>query len=522
MRAERPSLSKLGLLPDTAGQWPMATWLDHTHARPAHDALKRLIASPLSEVVDLRMRQALLQHLVPVSAQLPWTELQSLAAQVHRYLSSNYELIPTTVIERASFAMRYGHIVTDVAEQLRAVNALIRLSTPLHSRLVSIPADASFGEVVAAFAAIASDPRSAQLRGAVESGKTFSLIAFDTVVRATQVAPEQHAITPVPLRVLLQNLVNAIWQLDAFCSLAVASHTLNGVLPELAPRGAAVLAFAGLRHPQLPSGVSNDLQLDALERVLFLTGPNMAGKSTLLRALGIAVYCAHLGMAVAARTARVPLFDQLMVSITVRDSLQRGESLYLAEIRRVRAIIEAVERGDSVVAIFDEVFRGTNITDASQATSLLVDGLSQAVHGTFVIASHLADVGLSHAGRAGVACWCMEADVANGTPVFTHRVGRGVSDVQLGMILLDAEEVGPMLRRMAAPPSSSADPSFSFNDMPLAVAADGCGYCGEPVPLSAPDRVWVSVSETSGGVYGYAAHRECLERTFGPTLRSVL
>ncbi len=460
MRAERPSLSELGLLPDAAGQWPMATWLDHTHARPAHDALKRLIASPLNELGELRLRQVLLQQLVSVSAQVPWTELHGLAAQVNRYLSSNYELIPATVIERASFAMRYGHIVTDVAEQLRAVNALIGLSTPLHSRLVPIPADARFGELVAAFTAVASDPRSAQLRDAVARGKTFSLIAFDSVVRALHVAPEQHAVTPVPFRTLLQNLVNAIWALDAFCSLAIASHTLNGVVPELAPRGAAALVVDGLRHPLLPNGVPNDLQLDALERVLFLTGPNMAGKSTLLRALGIAVYCAHLGMAVAARSARIPLFDQLMVSITVRDSLQRGESLYLAEIRRVRAIVEAVARGDAVVAIFDEVFRGTNITDATQATSLLVNGLSQAAHGTFVIASHLADVGSSHAGHAGVACWCMETDVSNGAPVFTHRVRKGVSDVHLGMTLLDAEGVGPMLRRLAASRPSPANPPF--------------------------------------------------------------
>lgn len=148
----------------------------------------------------------------------------------------------------------------------------------------------------------------------------------------------------------------------------------------------------------------NDLPLAANERVLFLTGPNLAGKSTLLRAIGIATYCAHLGMAVAARIARIPLHDRLIVSITVRDSLQRGESLDLAEIRRVRAVVEAVERGDAVVAIFDEVFRGTNIKDATQATSLLVDGLAKALHGTFVIASHFADVATTHEDRVGVAC----------------------------------------------------------------------------------------------------------------------
>ena len=49
MRAERASLSERGLLPDAASQWPLASWLDHTHTKPTHDALERLIASPLSD-----------------------------------------------------------------------------------------------------------------------------------------------------------------------------------------------------------------------------------------------------------------------------------------------------------------------------------------------------------------------------------------------------------------------------------------------------------------------------------------
>jgi DNA mismatch repair ATPase MutS len=123
--------------------------------------------------------------------------------------------------------------------------------------------------------------------------------------------------------------------------------------------------------------------------------------------------------------------------------------LYLAEIRRVRAIVNAVERGEAVFAIFDEVFRGTNITDAIQATSLLVEGLARAANGTFILASHLADVATHFSAAAGVACWQMESDILDGAPVFTHRATRGVSRVQLGMTLLDAEGVGPALRRMA-------------------------------------------------------------------------
>jgi hypothetical protein len=91
-----------------------------------------------------------------------------------------------------------------------------------------------------------------------------------------------------------------------------------------------------------------------------------------------------------------------------------------------------------VLALCDEVFRGTNIKDATQATGLLVDGLARAPSGTFVIASHLAEVAEARTTSAGVGCWCMEVE-STGVPTFSYRVRRGASDVHLGMVLLDAE-----------------------------------------------------------------------------------
>ena len=317
-----------------------------------------------------------------MAPQVPWRELQTLATRVACYLSSNFELVQVTTIERAVFVVRYRGIVAVLSQQLHAVDMLLRLSAQVGSRIAMITADSKFAITVDAFAAATQDSRDRKLRLAVERG-----------------------------------------------------HTMR---------------IEGIRHPLLPNGVTSDLLLAADERKLFLTGPNMAGKSTLLRAMGIAAYCAHLGMALAARAAMVPLYDRLMVSITVRDNLQRGESAYPAEARRVRAVVKAMVSGDAIVVSVDEAFRRTNIKDATQATSLLVDGLATASHGTFVIASHVAGVAASRTDHGGVACWRMDVDVAGDTPVFTHRVSRGVSDVHHGMLLFNADGVGPMLRRMAA------------------------------------------------------------------------
>jgi DNA mismatch repair protein MutS len=464
MYADRSSLIDLGLLPDDTGTWPLAPWLDHTHARSGHEALRRLLATPPADLEALGARQALFPQLAVVARLVPWSQLHGTAAYVEQFLRSNYILVPSAPIARMIFAARFGEIVTYVESRVQAVEALFALCEPIYERIAALPGDPAFTEIVDAFGACLRDPRREYVRSTVARGQKLAVAGLDTMVRgglATDRVSAQDTLVAEPMRNAIQALLSAIGNLDAFCSLATASANMEGVLPLVEPRGKGGLSIAGLRHPLLATGVPNDVELADSERVLFLTGPNMAGKSTLLRAVGIAVYCAHLGMKIAASAARIPWHDDLLVSITVRDNLQRGESLYLAEVRRVRAIVETVELGREVLAIFDEVFRGTNIKDATQATTLLVDGLARAAHGTFVIASHLADVAEARCDADGVACWCMEVDMRDDALRFTYRARPGVSDVHLGMVLLDAEGVGPVLRRMAAqpPPRSLVHPS---------------------------------------------------------------
>jgi len=387
-----------------------------------------------------------------MTTQVPWADLYVLATQVERFLASNYVVVPSARTRRLLFMAQYREIAAHVAAQLRSVEALLARCEPLLARLLSLPDDAATLAMVSTFDAAVRHAQRERLRAAVDRGSHEALLAVDVAVRgempsdrSTESRSEVHA----PMRPALEALIGAIPRLDALCSLATASANASGTVPRMVPPTGGTLSFDDLRHPLLPRGVGNDVHLADGDQVLFLTGPNMAGKSTVLRAIGIAVHCAHLGMAVTARRADIPVYDQLLASITVRDNLARGESLYLSEIRRVRLIVDAVDRGHAVLALFDEVFRGTNIMDATDATVLLVDGLSRAAHGTFFIASHLAEVARARGQARGVTCWCMGIDTSGNTPQFTYRMERGISEVRLGMMLLDAEGVGQILRRLA-------------------------------------------------------------------------
>ena len=175
----------------------------------------------------------------------------------------------------------------------------------------------------------------------------------------------------------------------------------------------------------------------------------MAGRSTLLRSLGVIILFAHLGLPVPAECARVPIVNRLMTAINAQDSLSRGESLYVAEVRRVREVVRAVASGETVIALLDEAFRGTNVMDALEAMGMLVDGLARAQTGLFVLASHLTEIARERFGHPHVSLWCMHVDAIDDPSSegvrFTYAFRRGVSDVRLGMRLLEREGVVTLL-----------------------------------------------------------------------------
>jgi DNA mismatch repair ATPase MutS len=131
-------------------------------------------------------------------------------------------------------------------------------------------------------------------------------------------------------------------------------------MPEVEPARGALHA-RGLGHPLIVarSRVSNDVQLDGPGHALIVTGSNMAGKSTLLRALGLNVALALAGGPVCAALMRVPLV-RLRASVRAEDSLQAHSSYFHAELEKLRSVVADAEAQPPVLFLLDELLRGTN------------------------------------------------------------------------------------------------------------------------------------------------------------------
>jgi hypothetical protein len=175
--------------------------------------------------------------------------------------------------------------------------------------------------------------------------------------------------------------IGALGELDALSSFAtVGFDNPSWCTPEFETK--AVLTAAGLGHPLLPDDrrIVNDVEIGPPGSVLVVTGSNMSGKSTLLRATGLNVVLAHAGAPACAVALRLPPSD-LQASIRVQDSLELGLSYFMAALARLKAIVDAAEQprqGRVLVYLLDEILQGTNSAERSIAVRGIIRHLLDA------------------------------------------------------------------------------------------------------------------------------------------------
>ena len=220
--------------------------------------------------------------------------------------------------------------------------------------------------------------------------------------------------------------LDAAGSFEALCALAGYAYEHPACpFPELVD-GAPILDAEGLAHPLLPaSAIGNDLRLDAALRLVIVSGSNMSGKSTLLRAAGVNAVLAFAGAPVRAARLRVsPL--QVGASIRIVDSLQDGRSRFFAEITRLRQLVDHAGRFPPLFFLIDEMLSGTNSHDrrigAEAVLKTLVDQGALGMVTTHDLA--LAEIAQSFPGLARNVHF--EDELRDGTLHFDYRLRDGV------------------------------------------------------------------------------------------------
>lgn len=197
-----------------------------------------------------------------------------------------------------------------------------------------------------------------------------------------------------------------------------------------------MVRIEGLYHLFLKEPVRNDVLLDGQRHLCFLTGPNMAGKSTYMKAFGVAVYLAHCGFPVPASRMELSPFRGLFTTINLSDNLSLGYSHYYNEVARVKYVVEQVRDLEDVVVVFDELFRGTNVKDAFDASRAVVGALARLKQGVFMISSHIVEVAGTLEKEDSVDFRFFDIRMENDEPRYTYHLREGVSEERIGMYIL--------------------------------------------------------------------------------------
>ncbi|MEZ4866418.1 MAG: hypothetical protein R3C14_34185 [Caldilineaceae bacterium] len=238
--------------------------------------------------------------------------------------------------------------------------------------------------------------------------------------------------TEIPVWLELWYELEALSALATFAYLNPAAtfpHLMDAATREGSEGLAAAPIFQiqGLGHPLLPEEgkVRNDFTVDHLGEVMILTGSNMSGKSTFLRALGVNLALAYAGSVVDARQLTTVRF-RLFTCIKVSDSVTDGISYFYAEVKRLKALLNALET-DSALPLFyaiDEIFRGTNNRERLLGSQAYLRALV-GQRGIGLIATHDLELVKLADEASDVHNYHFRDDLAAGRMVFDYQLRAG-------------------------------------------------------------------------------------------------
>jgi DNA mismatch repair protein MutS len=233
----------------------------------------------------------------------------------------------------------------------------------------------------------------------------------------------------------LQSVAQIIAELDVLASLAEAAAREGYVRPVLVDEFS--LEITAGRHPvverMMPREkfIPNDISLTEDTRMIILTGPNMAGKSTVLRQVGLIVLMAQVGSFVPASRARIGIVDRLFTRVGASDNLVRGQSTFMVEMSETSAILHTASKRSLV--LLDEIGRGTSTYDGISIAWSVSEHLHDVVGCKTVFATHYHELTQLSDSLVAVRNYNVQVREVGDQVLFLHRLQPGGADRSYGI-----------------------------------------------------------------------------------------
>jgi DNA mismatch repair ATPase MutS len=413
--------------------------LDFTRTRAGRDLLLETFGNPLARLEDIHATQQVLGLILERLDQWPASISNGTIMVMEKFYETAIDDIPQALnlpaalsykfFHSADFAMvRYsvGHFVDFV----RGMDQLVKLlNVPGRPRLL--------GELLERAQRLL-DQEVLQAMAKISPGVKFNPI---------QIIHYGHFVR-VRFKTAMQSLIEIHSRLDAWYSMAMATRRFQLSFPVFVDQADPYLEATSLYHLLLPQAVAYDVRLDKDANFLFLTGANMAGKSTFIRSVGVVVFLAHLGMGVPAASMRLSLFDGILSNINVMDDISKGESFFFNEVQRIRNTLEKIGGQKKWLVLIDELFKGTNVQDAMKCSITVIKGLIRIRKSLFILSTHLYEIGEDLKEYPNILFRYFETNVVDDQLEFSYQLKDGISNDRIGYLILKREKVVEMLEKL--------------------------------------------------------------------------
>ena len=399
---------------------------NHMHTRGGQAVLEEMFRHPLSDKAAISKRIGIIATFSRLNLAFPFQG--ALFDTAEKYL--------VNPDERTKSAASTGTLNEKEIQQ--GVTAVIQLIQQIRdfSGAQEVKDIAAYADEREAMALLLGDE--AFMPAFRETGKGrlsyTAVAAFDILFRVREKAK-------------INKLLGYIYYLDVYLSVAKLAVDRKFVFPRALDKGLCTLKLEGVYHPELKKPIGNSMGMDPGQNVVFLTGANMAGKSTFLRSVSTAVYLAHMGFPVAAASMEFSVMDGMYTTVNLPDNLGIGASHFYAEVLRVKKVASELHKGRSLFIIFDELFRGTNVKDAHEATVSITRAFAGRATSLFIISSHIVEAGEELRQRSNIGFLFLPTRMNGHTPEYTYTLEKGITDDRHGMIIIRNEGVLDILKK---------------------------------------------------------------------------
>ena len=438
MEIDKTTLTDLVIV-DREEEFSIFNKINFTVTARGREQLRTNLLYPLSDIANINNVQQTILFIKKNKAKWPFIITNGTVMVIEKFYDSHIDAIPSkpSSIDAFSYKLFHGHDYT-----------LVKYSVLHFFNFIK-----GMQHVVASFL---NDKTPQLLKDALQEAErilnkpTLNIIA--TKNKASDLMPaemlELAHFFKYRYKINFYELLHIFCKLDAWHSMAIAIEKYNLCMPHFIESDLPHIEARNLYNLMLQNPVAYNVLLNEATNFLFLTGANMAGKSTFIKACGMAVYLAHTGMGVPAAQMKLSFFDGILSNINVIDNIAKGESYFFNEVQRIKATVQKVNNGKKWLILIDELFKGTNVQDAMKCSSTVIEGLLKIKSSIFILSTHLYEIGNDLKKHPNICFNYFETTVIDDQLSFSYQLREGISNDRLGYLILKNEGVVKMLEEI--------------------------------------------------------------------------